>query len=39
VVKPSLIVAPEERDGSFRIVYRFGLEPLAQAVKPWPVGA
>ncbi len=27
-VKPSLIVAPEERDGSFRIVYHFGLEPL-----------
>ena len=27
-VKPSLIVAPEERDGSLRIVYHFGLEPL-----------
>ena len=27
-VKPSLIVAAEERDGSFRIVYHFGLEPL-----------
>ena len=27
-VKPSLIVTPEVRDGSFRIVYRFGLEPL-----------
>jgi protocatechuate 3,4-dioxygenase beta subunit len=27
-VKPSLIVTPEERDGSFRIAYRFGLEPL-----------
>jgi protocatechuate 3,4-dioxygenase beta subunit len=28
-VKPSLIVTPEERDGAFRIVYHFGLEPLA----------
>ncbi len=27
-VKPSLIVTPEERDGSQRIVYHFGLEPL-----------
>jgi protocatechuate 3,4-dioxygenase beta subunit len=27
-VKPSLIVTPEERDGSFRIAYQFGLEPL-----------
>jgi hydroxyquinol 1,2-dioxygenase len=27
-VKPSLIVIPEERDGSFRIAYQFGLEPL-----------
>jgi hypothetical protein len=30
-VKPSLIVTPEERDGSHRIVYHFGLEPLDQA--------
>ena len=27
-VKPSLIVTPEKRDGSHRIVYHFGLEPL-----------
>jgi catechol 1,2-dioxygenase len=27
-VKPSLIVTPEGRDGSHRIVYHFGLEPL-----------
>ena len=27
-VKPSLIVTPEERDGSLRLVYHFGLEPL-----------
>jgi protocatechuate 3,4-dioxygenase beta subunit len=27
-VKPSLIVTPEERNGSHRIVYHFGLEPL-----------
>jgi catechol 1,2-dioxygenase len=27
-VKPSLIVTPEVRDGAFRIVYHFGLEPL-----------
>jgi catechol 1,2-dioxygenase len=27
-VKPSLIVTPEERDGSHRIAYHFGLEPL-----------
>jgi hydroxyquinol 1,2-dioxygenase len=29
-VKPSLIVTPEESDGSHRIVYHFGLEPLGQ---------
>jgi protocatechuate 3,4-dioxygenase beta subunit len=29
-VKPSLIVTPEERDGSHRIAYHFGLEPLGQ---------
>jgi catechol 1,2-dioxygenase len=28
-VKPSLIVMPEERDGSFRIAYHFGLESFA----------
>jgi len=27
-VKPSLIVTPQQRDGVFRIVYEFGLEPL-----------
>jgi protocatechuate 3,4-dioxygenase beta subunit len=27
-VKPSLIVTPEQRDGSLRLVYHFGLEPL-----------
>jgi hydroxyquinol 1,2-dioxygenase len=27
-VKPSLIVTPEERNGSHRIVYHFGLDPL-----------
>lgn len=27
-VKPSLIVTPEERDDSYRILYHFGLEPL-----------
>jgi len=30
-VKPALIVTPEERDGSHRIVYHFGLESLDQA--------
>src|SRR5882724_6134744 len=30
-VKPALIVTPEERDGSHRIVYHFGLERLAGA--------
>jgi protocatechuate 3,4-dioxygenase beta subunit len=27
-VKPSLVVAPERRDGLWRIIYHFGLEPL-----------
>jgi hypothetical protein len=27
-VKPALIVTPKEREGSHRIIYRFGLEPL-----------